>query len=328
MPDVFELTIACGARTESIRASNDCLASRRSTIASMIQSALESFDRSSSNPPVRTSRRPSDVKNGSGLSFVARSRPSPAACALTSSSSAGNPAFATCAAICAPIVPAPSTATDRIRMIRPTLRGLGDPSHKHVDNLLCLRDEAVATFAEDPIGGHFVESAEEQFGRQRRVYLWTKNAGHLTFNNDVADKTEVLANVSRGKALHEFCRLPQFDLKDDRECPVVAQSIEVKPSDLTQSGDRIVNGRDAAAALGNCLLHRALEDRDQKVVLAAKVEVDGAGRHTRGARHVGNLGVEKAACREGIDGGAEDGFAFVCGFGDLQGRTASGDAHE
>ena len=33
---------------------------------------------------------------------------------VTSSSSTGRPAFATCAAICAPIVPAPSTATERI----------------------------------------------------------------------------------------------------------------------------------------------------------------------------------------------------------------------
>jgi hypothetical protein len=81
-----------------------------------IQSAPAIFARSVSKPPVVISAAASAVKNGSGLSARARLRPSRAASAVTSSSSTGTPALAKCAAICAPIVPAPSTATDRIGM--------------------------------------------------------------------------------------------------------------------------------------------------------------------------------------------------------------------
>ena len=59
-----------------------------------------------------------DVKNGSGLSVRARSSPCLAASALTSRSNDGTPALAKWAAIWAPMVPAPSTATDRIAVIR------------------------------------------------------------------------------------------------------------------------------------------------------------------------------------------------------------------
>ena len=44
----------------------------------------------------------------------ARLSPSRATSGVRSSSSAGTPAFAKCAAICAPIVPAPRIATDRM----------------------------------------------------------------------------------------------------------------------------------------------------------------------------------------------------------------------
>ena len=114
MPEVLELTIACGARIASTRANSDCLTSRRSTMASTIQSHSATASRSVSKPPVRTSAAPSGRKKGAGESARARARPSRAASAVTSSSSTGRPAFATCAAICAPIVPAPSTATERI----------------------------------------------------------------------------------------------------------------------------------------------------------------------------------------------------------------------
>ena len=55
---------------------------------------------------------------------------------------------------------------------------------------------------------------------------------------------------------------------------------------------------------------RALEDRDQQVVLAAEIEVDGAGGDAGDARDVGDLRVEKAALGEDVDGGAQDGVAL------------------
>ncbi len=67
-----------------------------------------------SSPPVVISAAASGEKNGSGLRPRARFNPSRASSAVTSSSSTCAPALAKCAAICAPIVPAPSIATDRI----------------------------------------------------------------------------------------------------------------------------------------------------------------------------------------------------------------------
>ena len=66
----------------------------------------------------------------------------------------------------------------------------------------------------------------------------------------------------------------------------------------------------ACAALGERLAHGALEDRDQQVVLAAEVEVDGAGGDAGGAGDVGDLGVEEAALGEDVDRGAQDGVAL------------------
>ena len=58
------------------------------------------------------------------------------------------------------------------------------------------------------------------------------------------------------------------------------------------------------------LAHGALEDRDEQVVLAAEVEVDGAGGDAGGARDVGDLGVEEAALGEDVDRGAQDRVAL------------------
>src|SRR5436190_9038121 len=113
MPDVFDDTTEPGRRTASTRSRSARLASSCSMTASTIQSTSLSFARSASKPPVVMSATPSDVKNGSGLSARARFSPSRAASGVTSRSRTGVPALAKCAAICAPIVPAPSTATLR-----------------------------------------------------------------------------------------------------------------------------------------------------------------------------------------------------------------------
>ena len=81
-PDVFELTIEPGRRTASTRSSSARFASACSMTASMIQSACAR----SGQIRVEAARPDaldgvSAVKNGSGFSFRARSRPSRAACA-------------------------------------------------------------------------------------------------------------------------------------------------------------------------------------------------------------------------------------------------------
>ena len=65
------------------------------------------------------------------------------------------------------------------------------------------------------------------------------------------------------------------------------------------------------APFGDRLVHRALEDRDEQVVLAAEIEVDGAGGDARGAGDVGDLRVEEAARGEDVDGGADQRVALV-----------------
>ena len=114
MPEVFELTTASARRQASTRSSSACLASIRSTMASTTQSHSPTAGRSVSNPPSRMRARTSFVKNGSGLRAAACSSPRAAVSASRSSSSTGQPALATWAAIWAPMVPAPSTATERI----------------------------------------------------------------------------------------------------------------------------------------------------------------------------------------------------------------------
>ena len=84
---------------------------------------------------------------------------------------------------------------------------------------------------------------------------------------------------------------------------------------VAQLRQRIVEARDAVAPGGDRLFHRFLEDRDEQVVLAAEVEVDRAGGDAGGPRHIGDLGVEVAARREGFDGGAQQRVALVAALG-------------
>src|SRR5207244_2490881 len=72
----------------------------------------------------------SGVKKGSGLRPRARFNPSRAISSVKSSSSTLRPALAICAAICAPMVPAPSTATVRIRFGDVISLYLSSPKHQ------------------------------------------------------------------------------------------------------------------------------------------------------------------------------------------------------
>src|SRR5688500_1114609 len=269
-PDVFEDTMACSLACASTRSRSGCFPSSRSTTASMIQSLPRRAERSS-KLPVRISACVSFVKNGSGCSERARSRPCRAASAVTSSSSVGTPAFARCAAICAPIVPAPRTVAFLIfNLIHLSLhissyKGLplsGQSANEEVDDRVCFRCERVPAATEDPVRGHLVERAEEDLGGERRVDLTLEHALRLALGNDVADDAEVFAEVRRREPLHELRRLPQLDLKDDGELPVAAQPLEVDARHAPQLLDWIVDPCDVLAPFGDRLIHRALEDGD------------------------------------------------------------------
>ena len=99
--------------------------------------------------------------------------------------------------------------------------------------------------------------------------------------------------------------------------------------DLPQPLDGIVERGEALTAVGDRLLHRPLENRDEEVVLAAEVEIDRAGGDACGAGDVGDLGVEEAARGEGVDGGAKERVALVDALGPRRLRTAAdGRGHE
>ena len=120
IPEVLDETIAAGAASFSTRCMSSRLGSIRSTIASMIQSASASRSRLSSKLPRRILSATSSPISAAGRALRMRSKPalvtasrsSPVG-AATSSNSTSRPALAHCAAIAAPIVPAPRTATLR-----------------------------------------------------------------------------------------------------------------------------------------------------------------------------------------------------------------------
>ena len=127
-PEVLVVTMAPGLRNWARRASNLRLISRFSATTSMIQSASEQRARSSSKFPIVTFSASAGVKNAAGFDFFAASNPartillrSPAGASTgklggtMSSKMHGSPAFAKCAAIREPIVPAPSTTAFSMR---------------------------------------------------------------------------------------------------------------------------------------------------------------------------------------------------------------------
>ena len=83
------------------------------------------------------------------------------------------PALAQCSAICAPIVPAPRTATELIVM----RASVADAVDEEVDDGVGVRGERIAAAAQDPVGRHFVERAEEHLGGGRGLMSRRKSAG-------------------------------------------------------------------------------------------------------------------------------------------------------
>src|SRR5215831_104409 len=117
-----------GLRTPATRDRSLRLMSRFSATTSMIQSASAMRPRSSSKLPKETLSARASVKKAAGLDFFAVSRPARTILLRSeagasgarfggtmSNSMQGKPALAKCAAIRAPIVPAPRTAALSIR---------------------------------------------------------------------------------------------------------------------------------------------------------------------------------------------------------------------
>ena len=120
-PKYWALTIVPAFRKRSTFSKSVCFRSSRSTIASIIHSCWLTRSRWVSKPPVVINETFAGTKNGSGFSFRARSSPSRATVSVRSRSNVRTPAFARCAAICAPIVPAPVPLRIASEKISPSL---------------------------------------------------------------------------------------------------------------------------------------------------------------------------------------------------------------
>ena len=107
---------------------------------------------------------------------------------------------------------------------------------------------------------------------------------------------EVVLQVGGGEALHELDRLAQLDLDDHGEVAIAAEALEVQAGDPAQPLRPGRRCRPARPPFGDRVLHRALEDRDEQVVLAPEVEVDGAGGDAGDPGDVGDLRLEEAVC--------------------------------
>src|ERR671913_1911513 len=117
-PEVLELTTAAGPAVFSTRASSSCLGSRRSTMASTTQSASATRSKSSSKVPRRMRSASRGLARAAGRAASMRSNPPSTASRSRSSRSTARPALAAWAAMAAPMVPAPSTATRRMSLVK------------------------------------------------------------------------------------------------------------------------------------------------------------------------------------------------------------------
>ena len=144
-----------------------------------------------------------------------------------------------------------------------------------------------------------------------RIEVGAEDAGRLAVGEGGADVAEVVAQQRRGQALHELHRLPQLHLKHDRQIAIAAEARQVEARRACRSRSAgSLHVRRRGSRLGERFAHRALEELDEDVVLAAEIQVDGARGHPRGARDVGDLGVEEPALGEDVDGGPQDGVAL------------------
>ena len=114
MPEVFVLSTASPRTYSAASLHNSSLGCSRSTIASIIQSDSRSRCRSVLKDPARI--RSNTAWSSTTLGRIVKSRrwASSTISTLKSSRSQSTPQLAISAAICAPIVPAPSTATRRM----------------------------------------------------------------------------------------------------------------------------------------------------------------------------------------------------------------------
>jgi hypothetical protein len=139
------------------------------------------------------------------------------------------------------------------------------------------------------------------------------DTGGLALGDRVANEAQIVAELRGREPLHELGRLAQLHLEHDGQLAIAAEPGEVQPGDPVQALQRVRDASQSGSSFHDGLVHHALEDGDEQVILGAKVEVHRAGGNTCGPRHVGNLSAEEATLGEGLDRCAQDQVALVGG---------------
>ena len=145
-----------------------------------------------------------------------------------------------------------------------------------------------------PAGYTGVEATPEWAAEVKRLAR-QRNATILAHNYQLPEIQDVADHVGDSLALSR----------------IAAEAPEMKTRDLEQPIGGVHQAGHRAAPLGDGFFHRPLEDGNEEVVLAFEVQVDGPGGDPGGPRDVGDLRREEPAGGEGVDGGPQDGVAFV-----------------
>ena len=132
----------------------------------------------------------------------------------------------------------------------------------------------------------------------------------LRGRDDAAEHAQEVGELGVVVLLHELAALAQLDREDLGGGRLVVHELQVRPDERAQLlARRLAGDRGLERAVE--LLHAALEQRDQQVVLALEVEVDRAVGDAGFLRDVGDLRGEEAVAREDPLGGVEDALALV-----------------
>ena len=162
-----------------------------------------------------------------------------------SSSRTGMPAFDRCAATCAPIVPAPSTAAVRMaggRWPSPLMSAAPRPANPPTRRSTIWSASATSEYLRRlRIQLVAISSSAPNNSLAANVGLTSlrNTPAALAVDDGVADDAEVVAQLGGREPLHELGRGSQLDLEDHRERAVAAQPIQVQAGNLAEPLDRM-----------------------------------------------------------------------------------------
>src|SRR2546425_740702 len=127
-----------------------------------------------------------------------------------------------------------------------------------IDDEVRVGFERIPAAAENPVGRHLVERAEEHLGGDGWFEIGSESPGGLALGDCRADEAEIVAQQRRRKALHELGRLAGLHLKDDRPAAIAAQARQMQPGESAQPLSRLVQVGRRRPSFGERLTHGLL----------------------------------------------------------------------